>query len=75
MSKIAEPYVRWRERYPEFAAATLKEFRWAARAVPVLVILYVAFHVIPALIAKGNPPLACQLLSGHWSIWGGWRCG
>jgi hypothetical protein len=41
----------------------------------ILAAVFIAWHVVPALAAKDNPPLACQLAGGHWSIWSGWQCG
>lgn len=31
--------------------------------------------VIHNELARSNPPAACQLFGGQWSIWSGWRCG
>jgi len=24
--------------------------------------------------ARQSPPIACQLLGGHWNLWDGWKC-
>jgi hypothetical protein len=40
----------------------------------ILIALFVAWHVVPALVVKDDPPLACQLDGGQWSIWTGWTC-
>lgn len=37
--------------------------------------LFIGWHVVPALAAKDNLPIACQMAGGHWSIWSGWSCG
>jgi uncharacterized membrane protein YadS len=47
---------------------------WFILAV-VAVVLFVGYHVLEAEATKSTPPAACQLLGGHWNIWGGWRCG
>lgn len=36
--------------------------------------LFVAWHVLPALMVRDNPPLSCQLAGGTWNLWSGWRC-
>jgi len=41
----------------------------------ILLGLFAAWHVVPALVAKDSPPVACQLAGGQWSIWNGWTCG
>lgn len=37
--------------------------------------LYIAAHVVPAVMVRDSPPLACQIAGGQWSIWNGWACG
>lgn len=37
--------------------------------------LFIGWHVLPALAVRDNPPLACQIAGGSWSLWDGWRCG
>jgi hypothetical protein len=48
--------------------------RTLAAGLVILFTLWVAFHVGAAELAKDNPPLACQLAGGTWSIWSGWQC-
>lgn len=53
---------------------------WSVSAVilcviAVLLVLFVAAHVLPAIVSRSNPPVMCQVFGGHWSIWNGWRCG
>ncbi len=31
-------------------------------------------HIAANEAAKADPPVACQLLGGSWSIWDGWTC-
>lgn len=41
--------------------------------------LILVFYVIGRMATnesvKNNPPVACQFLGGHWTIWDGWQCG
>jgi len=48
--------------------------REIAAGLVILLTLVVAFHVGAAELARGNPPLACQLDGGTWNIWSGWSC-
>lgn len=36
--------------------------------------LWAGWHVVPALMVKDNPPIACQIDGGSWSFWSGWSC-
>jgi hypothetical protein len=40
----------------------------------ILVGLFLAWHVVPALSSRDNPPASCQILGGHWNPWSGWSC-
>ncbi len=40
----------------------------------VLLGLWAGYRVLHAEAVKGNPPAACQILGGQWSIWSGWQC-
>lgn len=40
----------------------------------VIAAVWAIFHVMGNLNAKPNPPAACQLWGGHWTLWSGWRC-
>jgi hypothetical protein len=51
-------------------------------AAAILAGLFIAWHVVLAAAkiagneqAKNSPPVSCQLLGGHWTIWDGWVCG
>lgn len=48
-----------------------REFRVA---LAILAVLFVAWHVVPALMVRDNPPISCQFDGGQWSIWNGWSC-
>lgn len=51
--------------------------RWGSKLAAVLfvlILIWIGFHVIPAWIARDNPPLTCQILGGHWNLWSGWTC-
>jgi hypothetical protein len=43
--------------------------------VAALLVLTVAWHVVPAFVAKDSPPAACSLTGGTWNLWNGWTCG
>jgi hypothetical protein len=74
MSKIAEPYVRRREEHP--GGGNAARAIWRVYCIFfVLIGVYIAVHIIPAWLSHDSPPVACQLLGGHWTIWNGWRCG
>jgi hypothetical protein len=49
----------------------MKEF---GAGLAILAALFVGWHVVPALMAKDNAPIACQLDGGTWSVWSGWSC-
>lgn len=48
--------------------------RGLGRVVVILIALFIGWHVVPALTARDNPPLACQVDGGHWDPWNGWTC-
>lgn len=35
----------------------------------------IAWKVGGNFLAIRHPPVSCQLLGGHWSVWDGWVCG
>lgn len=53
------------------------QFPWPRVIIPVVTVLLVlgAVKVTADLAAKPDPPVACQLLGGQWTLWGGWQCG
>jgi hypothetical protein len=64
------------EQQPDTARGDITSWRGHIVAIVALIaVLYAAYHVIPAWLSRDSPPLACQLLGGHWSIRNGWRCG
>lgn len=52
------------------------------RALAIVAVCLVSLWVLEAGVrvlhdeaVRNDPPPACQLLGGSWSIWSGWTCG
>ena len=42
-----------------------------------MIVFLVAFSLIRIAVNeqnKSNPPAACQVFGGQWTIWEGWKC-
>jgi hypothetical protein len=41
----------------------------------IVIAIAAGIHIYGNYQNRYNPPASCQLLGGHWDIWGGWQCG
>lgn len=66
------------ETEPERGAWILSYVRVLKIVVIGIVVVLLALFAwarVQNLEARDNPPVACQLLGGSWSLWSGWSCG
>jgi hypothetical protein len=48
---------------------------WLVSILIALAVLAGGVRLWDNITSKPNPPAACQLFGGQWTIWGGWSCG
>lgn len=47
---------------------------WVMGIFAAIIALYVGTHVVPAIMSRDSPPVACQFTGGTWNLWTGWNC-
>ena len=45
------------------------------KVVAIVLVVLVVLHIMGNFLYKGDIPVSCQVLGGHWSLLWGWRCG
>ena len=45
------------------------------RVILIILLVLGGLRIIGNEMSRNNPPAACQVFGGQWSVWSGWRCG